>query len=223
MNKEVTIPGLPRGVGAAMSAYVRSLALIGTPYYTIIGMNVCDKSLFDTLGNNTTIVSDVAMMFTGYDYSLAEDIVAKSPVVGHISNNGGMNSDVHAVSFTLDNVNSISTSDFGFYHTAKERKIAFACPISTFSITFYICKVTGVISKDVALLGLVADDKALPFPAAGKSQAAIYGTLEQSTFSEDLVLHVNGEPEEAKAALNSLVDTFKQYTEKLQEALENLS
>lgn len=223
ITKEMSIEGLPIGTGAAIGSFLRTLYMTAAPRYAIIGMEVCNGTLFDKLANNTTMVSDVVMLFTGYDYALVDSEVERGEVV---SGSRGSNECIYQLSYTLERkISEISTDLFGAYHSAHPRSIKLAAPIDNFSITFYVRRVTGIFKKteaQAALSEVSSSSPIIPIAAMSLRTTKVYSTLKTSTFTEDVTLHISGDDTEIEADIEALCQVWQKYSTKVSNALDSL-
>ena len=213
MEKTAVLSDLPHGSGAALGAFIRSLFLTASNKYSIIGIGVNGQGAFDKIGNNTTLVTDVVLLFTSERYIISEKITEMARMCGSSSLG-----DVYELSISLNNASEIKTSDcVSFYTTQSERKITLTEP-TPITLTFYICKVTGLISEarsSAALADVLADDeiaKVIPTTAFGERNSNCWSTLDEHKFTENLTLHFSNESEdELDADLRYLSELYKEY------------
>lgn len=197
MEKTASLHDLPHGTGAAMGAFIRALYLTASSRYAIIGLNVNNQGIFEKVGNTTTLVSDILLLFTGDRYTIDDSITSTAHSIGKSSLG-----EVYEISVSLHDITELSTNNCaGFYSTLKPRSITFTEPTNVV-ITFYICNVSGLISESRSLAALAevleeqSTSKTIPATAYGKRNSDCWSTLEEHKFTETLTLHFKNDSEE---------------------------
>ncbi len=102
MEKTAVLSDLPHGSGAALGAFIRSLFLTASNKYSIIGIGVNGQGAFDKIGNNTTLVTDIVLLFTSERYTISEKITEMARMCGSSSLG-----DVYELSISLNNASEI--------------------------------------------------------------------------------------------------------------------
>lgn len=225
MKRETKISNLPKGSGAALGAFIRALYLTASSRYAIIGMCVNKQGMFEKVGNTTTLVSDIILLFTSDVYTIDDSVVTKAHNRGD-----SILGPVYEISVPLGTVSEISTDACKtFYTTSRERQIKLTEPADVV-LTFYICKVTGMIHESqssVALADVFANKesaKIIPTTATGNRISRCWSTLEQHKFTEDLTIHFESDNETNFVNdLESLKNLYTEYVLKGADTLNDLS
>lgn len=225
MKREAKLLNLPKGSGAALGAFVRALYLTASSRYAIIGMSVNKQGMFEKVGNTTTLVSDIILLFTADVYTIADSITAKAHNRGD-----SILGQVYEISVPLGAVSEISTDTCSSFYTTPHARSIKLTEQTDIVLTFYICKVTGLIHESqssVALADVFTDKEAakiIPTTATGNRISKCWSTLEQHKFTEDLTIHFESENEtEFMNDIASLKEIYTNYVLLGADSLDSLS
>lgn len=225
MTIERKLTGLPIGTGAAIGAFIRSLYMTASSRYAIIGISVNNQGLFEKLGANTTLISDVVFMFTAGKYALDEKVVESGTKIGK-----SCLGDVYEIGLTFSNVSVISTDSCKhFYKAESSKSIQLLEPLDELRLVFYICKVQGRIREEIASSALTdvlpADSisRVIPVTATGKRNTRCWSTLTSHKFTEDVELHFEGNDDECSQDLNELLRLFTGYCGQMLDILTDVT
>lgn len=225
MKLERKLTGLPIGTGAAIGAFLRSLYLTASSRYAIIGISVNNQGLFEKLGANTTLVSDVVFMFTANKYSLDEKAVETGTFTGN-----SCIGKVYEIGFTFSDVSVISTDLCKrFYKSENQKSIQLLESLNELRLVFYVCKVHGRIREEIASSALTdvlpADSisRVIPVTATGKRNTKCWSTITSHKFTEDVEFHFEGTDEECPRDLAELFSLYSQYCGQILDILTDVA
>lgn len=216
MEYSFTLSDLPVGAGAGVGAFIRTLYLTASERYAIIGLQVRNSTsllnLFERLmPDSTSLVSDLIVMLTGYDYVIPDklNLQTSTPVIDSTVEGIGQitvesyildGRDVYGITVPIKNGTTILSTDLfkDFYWTATRREIRLAGPTDGLCITFFVSEIHGSLRESESQAIFEAShntnfSSVIFIPASGKRNSNCWSTLQTDSQSETVTIHLAGE------------------------------
>lgn len=211
MKKELVFENLPHGAGAAIGNFIRSIYMTASSRYAIIGISVGKYGFFDSLPGTTTLVSDLISEITREDYQVKPDAIANCQTCVDT----GMG-EIYVVQIPLADISELNTEDFSRVLSIKRKTLAKFMQPQSFTISFYIMNVQGVMKEEISsacLLDAFKEESIgiIPLSAVGQHTMNCWHTIERNEFTESVTIHLEASEAVFEADFDDLKATVSQY------------
>lgn len=196
--------GLCKGMGNILGIFLRNSYFTQNSPWRIIGVQISDLNIFDTIPGTTDTVMDLVLKLSKMKFSFNPDAVTENQTVKKFSLTTG---DIYSLQFlAASSITSdvfkgvLDIADFEeFIHVLNPNK----CGLD---ITLYIKKVSGVSSEELskmyineigALEGKILNS-VVPVACSGIPNVNIFYKIQDKGPTEDLVFTFDGNDEDFK-------------------------
>lgn len=193
MTKTFEFPGLPRGMGACLGAFVRNSWMLLYQRNTIIGFSLNDLNPLDCIPETTTLMADVTLKLATLPYRVDMDKL----VDGHQVRKAIVD-DMPIYEVTIfKQTDCLTTDDLAPYVMFEQQDVLVKTlyPME-FNIRLYIkptmSYVTEEINKSYLIESALGCDSVIAMATNNRTSANVYCRIEDYEVVEDLTIVFEG-------------------------------
>lgn len=203
MTKHLKLSNLNRGLGGVIGIFARNSYLIQSKRWKIIGAQIGNFNVFDTITGSTDTAMDIMLKLSTLDFTFNPGSIDSGADIKKFECTSG---DIYQVSFVFSGT-IVTTNDFRPVIVSEQDtsiiKLITADKLGI-AITLYIKEVSGVISEELNKVCIseltsqhgIDTQKVIPIACSGRPTAKVYYTVTENGPQEDLDFYFEGKESE---------------------------